>query len=134
MPTDVPYLYAAPARYSSNDPYGGFDPKAVSRASLTPSPQKPKQTGPLLDFNKHPDSYLILPYGQTNATPMPESTKKHVKWARAAQLGFRTLGMLGAMGTLAGVVMVKNTQDIESYVIRVPVSPDCRARKHIDFN
>ncbi|EAT86940.2 hypothetical protein SNOG_05876 [Parastagonospora nodorum SN15] len=72
-----PYLYDAPVDDST------FNPKAVTMASrMPPSPPKKKQEGPLIDFNKHPDSYLILPYGNTNAKPMNKKTKTFIKIAR----------------------------------------------------
>ena len=57
MGIDPPYLYDHPSKYSFN-----FQPKAVSEASWRPSPQRPKQEGPLInakEFNKHPDSYYV---------------------------------------------------------------------------
>lgn len=123
MGVEQPYLYDAPARYSALDPYNGFDPKPVSRASLLPPPPpKPKQDRPLLDFNRHPDSYLILPYGQTDAKPMDPRTKNQIKYVRWVQLSFRVLQLIGAIGMLICVICIQGTQDTEGWVLRIPVS------------
>ncbi len=122
MGADQPYIYAPASSYSSLDPYNGFDPKAYSRASLVPHAQpKTKRDGPFIDFNKHPDSYLILPYGQTNVRPMSPTTQRNVTSARWFQQFFRLLQLLGAVGVLVCVICIKNTADTESWIIRVPV-------------
>lgn len=55
MTSHQPYMYAAEHVSSSRFPDKPFDPKAVTRASWEPKPQKPKQEGPLLSFNRHPE-------------------------------------------------------------------------------
>ena len=113
-----PYMYAAPASTET------FDPRAVSRKSWAPPPPpKPKKSGPLLepDYNKHPDSYLIVPYGNINAKPMSPRTKNAVKWVRWVQLVFRTVELVGAVGTLIAAICVKATQETEGWIIRLPV-------------
>lgn len=120
-----PYLYDPPQRHSQNapDPYDGFNPKAVTMASRQPPPKpKPKTDGPLINFNKHPDSYLILPYGTTDAKPMSPKVKTIIKWVRWAQLFFRVSQLLGAIGMLICVICIRGTQDAEGWIIRVPVS------------
>lgn len=49
MGTQPPFLYED-VRSSKT-----FDPRAVSRASLQPKPLRPKQDGPLISFNAHPE-------------------------------------------------------------------------------
>jgi hypothetical protein len=57
MGVDPPFLYDPPSRYSFSGPTDkGFNPKAVTQASLSPPAAKPKPDGPLINFNKHPDS------------------------------------------------------------------------------
>ncbi|KAI9671682.1 MAG: hypothetical protein M1831_003210 [Alyxoria varia] len=120
MAPTQPYIYAPPS--AAND---GFDPKAHTRASLVPPrPRKPKQEGPLLDFNKHPDSYLILPYGQTDAKPLPPTTKRNVKWGRWVQLGLRVLGLIAAVGMLVAVICITNIQGNEGWIIRAAPAVD----------
>jgi hypothetical protein len=54
---EPPFLYDHPSRYSFNGPTEkGFNPKAATVASWTPPVPKPKKDGPLIEFNKHPDS------------------------------------------------------------------------------
>lgn len=48
----------ASQQYGGGDvrfPQMPFDPKAVTRASWEPKPIKPKQDGPLMQFNRHPE-------------------------------------------------------------------------------
>lgn len=122
MPSQ-PYTYAPSQRYSAtSDTLYGFDPKAVTKASRSPPKRPPpkKQDGPLVDFNKHPDSYLVLPNGQ-NAKPISPRTKVVIKWMRWVQLTFRLLQLIGAIGMLICVICIKGTQDTEGWIIRVPV-------------
>lgn len=118
-----PYVYPPPSSYSDTDPFNiGFDPKLVSRISLQPPPpSSPKANGPLLDFNRHPDSYAALSYGNLEKTGMSPKTKMRVTSARWIQQGLRMMQLLGAMGMLACVIMVRGTQDTEGWIIRVPV-------------
>lgn len=48
-------MYDAVPKQTTQHPYNDFDPKAVSRASLTPKAPRPKQDGPLVSFNQHPE-------------------------------------------------------------------------------
>ncbi|KAF1811802.1 hypothetical protein P152DRAFT_459278 [Eremomyces bilateralis CBS 781.70] len=119
-----PYLYG-PTNSSFDLPSKPFDPKAVTRASyVSAPPPKPKQDGPLINFNKHPDSYLILPYGQTNAKTMDPRTKSLVKYTRWTQLFLRTLQIFAVIGMLVLVICIKNTSVEESWILRVPVAVD----------
>ena len=95
---DAPYLYDPPSRRQIAYPYSDFDPKAVTRASWISAAEstvsKPKQEGPLVDFNRHPDSYMIVP-PQIVREPMPANTKTKVKAVRWVQFGFRLAQLLG---------------------------------------
>lgn len=55
MGQDQPYMYRPESWQSSRFPTSTFDPKAITRASWEPVPQKPKQEGPLISFNRHPE-------------------------------------------------------------------------------
>ena len=55
MGSQPPFLYNVVNPESPRNPYNSFDPKAVSRASLTPKAPRTKQNGPLISFNKHPE-------------------------------------------------------------------------------
>ncbi|OAL47514.1 hypothetical protein IQ07DRAFT_623245 [Pyrenochaeta sp. DS3sAY3a] len=119
-----PYLYE-PDRQSKNlPPPAAFNPKAVTMASRMPPSPKKKQEGPLVDFNKHPDSYLILPYGNTDAKPMHRKTKIFVKVARWIQLVFRVATLLGAVGALLCSIFIRGAQDTEGYIMRIPPGVD----------
>jgi hypothetical protein len=117
-----PYLYSAPERESMMDVPNTFNPKAVTMASrMPPPPPKKKQDGPLVDFNKHPDSYLILPYGKTNAKSMSPNTKLYIKIVRWTQLFFRVCSLLGAVGLLLCGIFIRGAQDTEGWIMRIPV-------------
>lgn len=117
-----PYLYSAPERQSMNDARDNFNPKAVTMASrMPPPPPKKKQDGPLVDFNKHPDSYLMVPYGQTDAQPMNPKTKLWVKIVRWSQLFLRVCSLLGAAGLLLCAIFIRGAQDTEGWIMRIPV-------------
>ena len=121
MGAGQPYLYGPPSHYNQWDPYNGFNPKAVSRASLAPKPQLPKQEGPLINFNRHPDSYLLAPSGETNVKPMHRNTRKRVTLARRIQLALRCLQLIGSLGVLVAVICIKSTKNTEALIIRLPV-------------
>ncbi|KAL9000391.1 MAG: hypothetical protein Q9169_000908 [Polycauliona sp. 2 TL-2023] len=122
-----PFLYDHPSKYSFTGPTDkAWDPKAVTRmsyAASTTSAPKPKQEGPLIDakeFNRHPDSYFVVPYGNLNWKPMSPRTRKKVQYTRYAQLFLRTCQLLGALGLLFCVICIKGTQGSTGWIIRVP--------------
>ena len=52
-----PFIYDRPNSWNFAGPTDrGFNPKAATQASWTQKPTTPKKDGPLIDFNKHPDS------------------------------------------------------------------------------
>ena len=120
-----PYIFP-PNRQTELNPTYEFDPKAVTRASYAaslPKAQKSKQEGPLLDLNRHPDSWAQPPYGHINVEPMNPRTRTAVKWTRLVQLSLRVLQEIGALGALFCVITLKGLLDSQSWIIRVPVSP-----------
>lgn len=123
MGVTPPYLYDPPSRRRQADPSYDFDPKAVSRASWsTTVTEKPKQNGPLIDFNKHPDSYMIIPYGGgDNLPPFPSGTKKTIVVTRWIQFALRILQLVGALGLLVCVICLRGIANVESWIMRVPV-------------
>jgi hypothetical protein len=119
-----PHMYAASrdSMIDTDPTRPTFDPKAVTMASrMPPPPPKKKQEGPLIDFNKHPDSYLILPYGNTHAKPMSPKTKTFVDIARWIQFSLKILTLLGAIGILLCGIFIRGAQDTEGYILRIPV-------------
>lgn len=119
MGAEQPYLYDPPSRNGYAQAH--FNPRAYSQASLQPAQPRPKQEGPLVDFNKHPDSYLILPYGNINAKPMSPRTRKTVKYTRQTQLALRCLELVGAVGLLVCVICVRKIEESLGWTLRVPV-------------
>lgn len=115
-----PYL-----NYTHRDDSAIFNPKAVTMASRLPPPPKKKQEGPLIDFNRHPDSYLILPYGNRDVKPMGKRTKTYIKTARWTQLGLRVLTLLGAVGVLLCGIFIRGAGDTEGSIMRIPVCTTC---------
>jgi hypothetical protein len=52
-----PFLYDPPSRWSFNDSMtASFNPKAVTEQSRVPQPPRHQPNGPLVGFNRHPDS------------------------------------------------------------------------------
>lgn len=91
---------------------------------MPPSPPKKKPTGPLIDFNKHPDSFLVLPYGNTKAKPMTLKTKLFINIARWTQFGLRIITLLGAVGVLLCGIFIRGVQNTEGYIMRIPPGVD----------
>lgn len=57
MGVEPPFIYDKPSTYTFDGPTSrGFNPKAVTQASWAPKASKAKQDGPLVSFNRHPDS------------------------------------------------------------------------------
>ncbi|KAL9023994.1 MAG: hypothetical protein Q9196_006836, partial [Gyalolechia fulgens] len=124
---NAPFIYDHPSKYSFTGASDkAWDPKAVTRASWAasiPPPLKPKQEGPLIDakeFNRHPDTYFVVPYGNLNWKPMSPRTRKKVKYTRHVQLVLRICQLLGALGLLFCVICIKGTQGSTGWIIRVP--------------
>ncbi|KAF2257841.1 hypothetical protein CC78DRAFT_171846 [Lojkania enalia] len=119
-----PYLYNSGARQSMNDAPDDFNPKAVTMASRQAPKPKPKPDGPLVNFNRHPDSYLVLPYGKTNVKPMNPKVKVVIDCMRWLQLFLRLLNLLGAIGVLLCGIFIRGARDTEGYIMRIPPGVD----------
>ncbi|PBP22330.1 hypothetical protein BUE80_DR006876 [Diplocarpon rosae] len=119
MGIQPPYLYDAIKTEGPRSPYHEFDPKAVTRASNTPKPRRQKHEGPLVSFNQHPDSYLVMPYGASNAIPMKPSVKKWVKWMRIIQLVLRCLELIAALGLLVLMILIKGVDVSTGWIMRI---------------
>ncbi|KAM0162264.1 hypothetical protein ACHAPG_001962 [Botrytis cinerea] len=97
-----------------------FDPKAVSRASLSPKAPRPKRPdGPLVSFNAHPDSYLIVPSGNGDSEPMDPSVKKRVKWARKIALLLRCFQVLAAVGLLTMSILITGLDVVSGWIMKL---------------
>ncbi|KAH8424796.1 uncharacterized protein LDX57_002539 [Aspergillus melleus] len=115
-----PFLYGAPSAYSFHGPTDHpFNPKAVTQASWTRPKSKPQPKGPLVNFNRHPDSYNNIPDGKSRWTPMSRKTKPRIILARKVQLGLRVLMLLGALGSLFCAIVIKNAAVSVIWIVRV---------------
>ncbi|KAG2012368.1 hypothetical protein GB937_007198 [Aspergillus fischeri] len=115
-----PFLYGPSSSHSFYGPTDRpFNPKAVTQASWTRPKPKPKQKGPCVSFNRHPDSYSNFPDGASRWTPMSPSTKGRVVYGRKIQLGLRVLALLGALGSLFCAIVIKNVAVTIIWIIRV---------------
>ena len=119
MGAEQPFLYDPPSQ--NGYPHRHFNPKAASQASFERPTPRPKHEGPLIDFNKHPDSYVIVPYGNLNAKPMSPRTRKRVSYLRWTQLLFRLLELTGAVGMLVCAICVRQVDDTMGWTLRIPV-------------
>jgi hypothetical protein len=110
-----PYLYQ-PVTHAP------FNPKAYTQSLANPTPPRQKPEGPLLNFNRHPDSYDNLPYGKhVGAQLMSSGSKKRIIWARKMQLGWRVLQWIIAMAVLVCVVTIKGAPETQGWILRLPV-------------
>ena len=127
--SQMPYLYGANEQSSRNlaYPYSHFNPKAVTEASYkrlsqqTTDTSKSKQEGPLINFNQHPDSYVVFDSRKTDHKPLPPRTKSAVKGVRWALFGVRLVQEIAALGLLVGTICMEGTSGGQTYLLRVPV-------------
>ncbi|KAG4029984.1 hypothetical protein MFRU_013g00080 [Monilinia fructicola] len=97
-----------------------FDPKAVSRASLSPPAPRPKRPdGPLVNFNAHPDSYLIVPSGNVDSKSMDPSIKNRVKWTRKLTLALRCFQLLAAVGLLTMSILITGLDIVSGWIMKL---------------
>ncbi|OKL62040.1 hypothetical protein UA08_02936 [Talaromyces atroroseus] len=115
-----PFLYDPVSQWSFNEYHRGkpYNPKAVTQASRAPRPQRPPQEGPLVSFNRHPDSWVV-PSPSPPIVPMSHHTKARVKHTRRFQLLLRILAIIGALGILFCVICVTDTGAALGWIIRV---------------
>ena len=120
--SNPPYLYT-PER--TVYPYSSFNPKAVTEASIKKAEDskraRPKQDGPLINFNAHPDSYMIVAGQNANYKPMPARTKKEVTIVRWVQFALRILEEICALGLLVCVVCLRGMEVSLSWIMRIAV-------------
>lgn len=125
--SEQPYIYDPPANRKIAYPYSDFNPKAVTQASYArlstiSTDSKPKREGPLINFNQHPDSYVIVTGSQEQHKPLNPNTKKAVVSVRWVQFFFRLVQEIGALGLLVATICIKGTSGAETYLLRIPVS------------
>ncbi|KAJ5645922.1 hypothetical protein N7490_002294 [Penicillium lividum] len=116
--SEPPFLYDRPSTYSFNGPTDpGFNPRAVTQASRTPASPRKQQEGPLINFNRHPDSWATMEKKPTH-TPMNPKVKKWVKGVRGTQLGLRVITLLGALASLFCSIVIKNADTTVIWIMR----------------
>lgn len=123
--SDPPYLYDRPASRPVSYPYSQYDPKAISRVSwqqsMTSSRPQSSQAGPLVDFNRHPDSYMVVRGTQRDLPSMPKNTKTAVAAVRWTQFSLRVLQLAAAMGALFCGIVLKPAEQTQSWIVRITV-------------
>ena len=117
-----PYIYdRRPMTYA----YSDFNPRAATQATRKAEEERnkrrSKQDGPLINFNAHPDSYMIVPGRNVNVKMMSKYTKKTVTILRWTQLALRILEAIGAIGLMVCVVCLTNMETSMSYIVRIAV-------------
>ncbi|CAF9943363.1 MAG: hypothetical protein ALECFALPRED_011141 [Alectoria fallacina] len=134
MGAEPPFLYDHPSKFSFSGPtQQAFNPKAATHASLSLPTPTSKPDGPLInakEYNRHPDSYYVAPYGNLDWKPMGPHTKSRVKWTRITQLVLRTCELIGAVGMLFCVICIKGTDATTGWIIRVPSIEPVNAPSH----
>ena len=130
--SEAPYIYqpmqttGQPLAY----PYSDFNPKAVTQAhyaSLAERAERQRlkthQEGKsLINFNQHPDSYMIVSTQNVNYEPMPPSTKKAITATRWVQFVLRCFQEIVALGLLVCVVCLKMDLNAVGWISRAAVS------------
>ncbi|KAF2154395.1 hypothetical protein K461DRAFT_293045 [Myriangium duriaei CBS 260.36] len=125
MGEGAPYLYTPSVGHG-----GGFDfnPRAYSQAtyaaSLEQQSPKPKQQGPLIDLNRHPDSWMMVTPNLSGAEPMPASTRTKIVTCRWIQFGLRVIELFGAIGLFVCVISFQGVQQTQSWILRIPPAYD----------
>ncbi|CAN8102421.1 unnamed protein product [Discula destructiva] len=118
-----PYMYT-PTNHDNFDSYcppspsKPFDPKAVTRASWEPKPPKPKHEGPLVSFNRHPDTHVVPEPRKQYKLPGPR-TKAWIKGLRIAGLCLRVLQLIAAAGILFLFIIIDNVSSLTAWILRI---------------
>lgn len=117
-----PFIYDRPKTYA----YSDFNPRAATQAEQKKREEdekrrSKKQDGPLINFNAHPDSYMIVPGQNVTHKEMSKRTKPTVKALRWTQLALRILEEIGAIGLMVCVVCLRKMETSTSWIIRIAV-------------
>jgi len=123
----MPFLYDPPSSQRISYPYSDFQPKAVTEASYQRLSQQTSRTasarpdGPLINFNKHPDSYEVVLGQPIDHKPMSPGTKKNIVVLRWVQFALRIIQEIAALGLLVATICITGTSGGVTYLLRVPV-------------
>lgn len=118
---EAPYLYSPPS-------HAGFDfnPRAYSQAAYAASVQssspRPKQNGPLVDLNRHPDSWMPVTPSLQEYKPLPDNMRAKIITCRGIQFALRLPELLGALGLLVCAISFQGMQATQGWIVRIPVS------------
>ncbi|RMY97057.1 hypothetical protein D0862_08262 [Hortaea werneckii] len=134
--SDMPYLYTPTTHRHSyatdyNYPHSTFNPKAVTQASyarlsqqsINTSPPK-KREGPLINFNEHPDSYVVYSGDRPEFKPVHKGAKRWIVGVRWFQFGLRVVTEIMALGLLVCAVCLTDVDGAAKYLIRIPQAWD----------
>lgn len=112
--------------YSNTSVSSDFNPREYSeKASSYASSAhagKPQQHGPLLEFNRHPDSWMIVAHGTDYDKVLPANFRRKIVTTRWIQLILRVTQFLAAIGLFVCIVCIKGTVGNQSWILRLPVS------------
>ncbi|PHH71134.1 hypothetical protein CDD80_5493 [Ophiocordyceps camponoti-rufipedis] len=99
MSPSQPFLYSARQCSDWRSPGAVFDPKAITRAGLEPTPRRAKPRGPLINLNQHPDSYE-LPRRARSCQSLSPRIKNWIRRLRKIQLALRLLQLTASAGII----------------------------------
>ncbi|KAJ5703046.1 hypothetical protein N7488_010594 [Penicillium malachiteum] len=117
--SEPPFLYDRPGTYTFNGPTDPvFNPKAVTEVSRIPASPRQQPKGPLVNFNRHPDSWATLDDKKPKWEPMNPRTKTWVKGVRWTQGSLRSITLLGALASLFFSIVVKDVGTTVVWIIR----------------
>lgn len=130
-----PFLYdPAPSQRPISFPYSHFNPRAATEAHHAAlrdradhhRSQLLNSGRPLIDFNAHPDSYMIVGGPTPQYETMPANTKVMITTARWIQFGLRVHQEIGAIGLLVCFICLKMKLDGQGWALRIAVSHEIR--------
>lgn len=105
-----------------------FNPRAYSEATYAASLEKQsprlQQQGPLLDLNRHPDSWMMAPPKLGDASLLPANMRKKVVSTRWVQFAFRILQMIAALGLFVCMASIKGAGQTQGWIMRIPPAYD----------
>ncbi|KAK0629670.1 hypothetical protein B0T17DRAFT_606846 [Bombardia bombarda] len=114
-----PFMYQAVQSDDGRYPAKRFDPKAVTRASYDSKAPKPKQEGPLVSVNRHPDAHMVPSQRSMNFRPIGRRTKAWIRHMRSVQLGLRASELIAAVGLFVLMILINNVEQLTGWVVRI---------------
>ncbi|KAF4591514.1 hypothetical protein GQ602_001813 [Ophiocordyceps camponoti-floridani] len=118
MSRSQPFLYSARQCSDWRSPGAVFDPKAITRASLEPTPRRAKPHGPLITLNQHPDSYE-LPRQPRSCQSLTSRIKNWIRRLRKIQLALRLLQLTASAGIIVLMVLMTKVEAAFAWATRL---------------